>query len=462
MFILCFTLAVIYLVFGNATRQWETECTSVCLRHNAWSPNIAYIVKRERTRRMAPLGVQKKKKRKSLIPIKKKPKPMHMGGRSKVTITPEQREEIEREYQAHIAITDTPAYVEKLALNTHVEESYPYLTLFRSEKLEKSDLVGIDLPFGLVPPERYELWKLCGRVSDPLPPISSQSLTPKMFTQRLFRKSEQLTRDEFYHNIDYKLRFLAPGYGDIFFMDKVRCWRAWYLFRDYTEGREDLPTYRSIHQIARPKGEVPLSEAMIAVNYEVHRQGVHPAVLDMFWEFFTDNPKLVRRDEVAAKLNWVVDRLKALDPGEGISPDNFYKIFIGPTRRALDNFDKDAFVRQQLYNIYKNDIKQKVLSNNKALRQRYKVLTSAYLEEIRNLYSVPKPEFYKRYERERLRGYFNLAADMQERKMRRKELTKEQRMQIKESLAAKPARKKKKREKKTSRRNKKLGRGVMN
>lgn len=83
---------------------------------------------------------------------------------------------------------------------------------------------------------------------------------------------------------------------------------------------------------------------MLAVNYEIHRQGVHPAILDMFWKFFTDDEEIIKRDIVTCKLNWIVDRLKKLDPGEGISPDNFYHIFIEPAREALKHFHKDSFV----------------------------------------------------------------------------------------------------------------------
>ncbi|KAK1442047.1 hypothetical protein BgAZ_400770 [Babesia gibsoni] len=399
-------------------------------------------------------------KSKSLIP-KKKAKEKPTFNKAKMTITAEQRKKIDELYRAHIAVTDTPAYVEKLSLNTYTEESSPYLTLFQSEKITKDDLIGIDQPFGLVPPDRYELWKLCGRVCDPEPPISSQSLTPKQFTQRLFGNKFELTKDEFNYNIDYKMRFYAPGYGDIFFIDKVRCWRAWFLFRDYKEGREDLPTYRSIHQILRPKDEFPLSAAMLAVNYEIHRQGVHPAILDMFWKFFTDDEEIIKRDIVTCKLNWIVDRLKKLDPGEGISPDNFYHIFIEPAREALKHFHKDSFVRDQHRRMRESDIYQKVLSNNKALRQRYKILTAAYLEEIRSMYKTPTPTFYRRYERRRLAGYFNLLADNYERNQRRRALPPELVEKYKAERAAKPV-VKKKREKRPSKRNKKLGRGVAN
>lgn len=114
-------------------------------------------------------------------------------------------------------------------------------------------------------------------------------------------------------------------------------------------------------QIARPKHEYPLSAAMLAVNYEVHRQGIHPAVLDMFWEFFTDNENTITREEVICKLNWIVDRLKKLDQGEGISPDNFYRIFIEPTRRALKNFDKEKFVVSQHNTWFIHDLQREQL-----------------------------------------------------------------------------------------------------
>lgn len=402
---------------------------------------------------------QSSRSKKKIQKPKTKVKPIQ--NRAKVTITEEQKKKIDELYRAHIAVTDTPEYVEKLSLTTYTEESSPYLTLFKSEKLTKDDLIGIDQPFGLVPPDRYELLKLCGRVCDPLPPISSQSLTPKRFSQRLFGNKFEITRDEFNHNIEYKMRYHAPGYGDIFFMDKVRCWRAWFLFRDYTEGREDLPTYRSIHQIRRPDDEQPLSAAILGVNYEIHRQGVHPALLDMFWKFFTDNEYTVTRDVVTCKLNWIVDRLNELDPGEGISPDNFYHIFMEPARSALRKFDKEAFVRQQLRQIQEKGVYQKVLSNNKALRRRRKILTAAYLEEIRSMYKVPTPTFFKRYEQTRLAGYFKLRADMYERNKRKEALTPAQKEAFDASKKTKPVKKKKK-EKKPSKRNKKLGRGVMN
>lgn len=386
---------------------------------------------------------------------KKKPKPVPVQVKQQTTMTEEDKKEVEKQYAERIAMTDTDSYLEKINMDITSDEARPFLAVFASEEIKKEDLVGTDPPYGLVPRDKYELWKLCGHVSDPLHPISSQSLTTRRFTQRLFGNKREVTRDEFNHAIEYKMRFYTPGYGDIFYMDKIRCWRGWLIVRDRKEGPEDIPNYTSIYPVARPKDEIPLSKVIHSLNSEINRQGVHPALLDMFWNFFTTNPEVLTRHTVTYKLNWIIDRLKNLSPGEGIHPDAFYKIFFEPTKRALLNFDKDAFARQQEKRVEFLALRDKLISANGALRRRNRLLKAVYNEEIRNLYKAPIPKSYIKYERRRLAGYYNLLADMHERQERRKALPKELR-NVKSELRVKE---KKPKEKKASRRNKRLGRG---
>eukprot|EP00375_Theileria_parva_P003199 XP_765880.1 hypothetical protein [Theileria parva strain Muguga] len=308
------------------------------------------------------------------------------------------------------------------------------MSLFDEEIVTKNDLLGFDMPYGLVPRERYELWKLCGRISDPCAPFSSQSLTTRMFVQRLFGHKYEITRDDFNYKIEYKMKFYTPGYGDIFFMDKIRCWKAYYLTRDYQYGSEDLPTYTTMYPIARPEDNVPLSTVMLAVNAEINRQGVHPSLLDMLWDFFNKSTsansdssdesnaldKVLNRDVVTYKLNWIIERLENRDEGEGISPDNFYRIFYEKAKEYINNFDMDSFIRNQLKNLHIIDTHKMILMNNKALRTRNKILREAYNEDLKSLYAARIPRTYKRYERTRLAGYYNMLNHMYEMRERRK------------------------------------------
>ncbi|KAK2197329.1 hypothetical protein BdWA1_000328 [Babesia duncani] len=306
-------------------------------------------------------------------------------------------------------------------MDRNTEVTRPYLDLFSdTEVITRDDLVGDDLPFGLVPRVRFELWKLCGKIADPAHPISSQSITTKLFVQRLFGGKREIDRNEFNYKIDYEFKFLAPGYGDVFFMDKVRCWRAWLLWRNLEEGREEMPDYGGDYPILRKPNEVPLSLVIHRVNSEVNRLGVHPALLDMLWEFFTPDPEILHRDLVIYKFNAVIDKLEGLDPAEGIPPDAFYYLFHDAAKGAIEAFDKDTFVRNQMRIIERKNLHQQLLSNNKAIRIRNKLLTKAYSEELKSLYKVPIPISYRRYERRRLGAYYKLKADNWARQQRRR------------------------------------------
>ncbi|XP_954381.1 uncharacterized protein TA21105 [Theileria annulata] len=365
---------------------------------------------------------------------KEKQKKEHIFGRSKVTLEEEDKEELEKEYQRRISITDTPSYTQKLSMDLILDQARPYMSLFDEEIVTKNDLLGFDMPYGLVPRERYELWKLCGRISDPCAPFSSQSLTTRMFVQRLFGNKYEISRDDFNYKIEYKMKFYTPGYGDIFFMDKIRCWKAYYLTRDYKYGPEDLPTYTTMYPLARPEDNVPLSTAMLAVNAEINRQGVHPSLLDMLWDFFnkpassvsdgsSDEDKtdrVLNRDVVTYKLNWLIERLENRDEEEGISPDNFYRIFYEKAKQYINNFDMDLFIRDQLRNLHIIDTHKMMLMNNRALRRRNKILREAYNDDLKSLYAARVPRTYKRYERARLAGYFNMLNHMYEMRERRK------------------------------------------
>ncbi|AFZ80236.1 hypothetical protein BEWA_030890 [Theileria equi strain WA] len=386
----------------------------------------------------------------------RKPKPAPPQVKPQTTITEEDKKLIEQKYKENIAITDTASYLEKINMEILNDEFEPFLCLFDSEEIKKEDLVGFDPPYGLVPRDKYELWKLCGHVCDPQHPMSSQSLTTRIFTQRLFGDKDKVTRDEFNHTIEYKMRFYTPGYGDIFYMDKIRCWRGWLLVRDCQEGPEDIPNYTSIYPVARQPNEVTLSKVIRSLNSEVNRQGVHPALLDMFWNFFTSDKEILTRHTVTYKLNWVIDRLKNLLDMEGIHPDAFYKIFFEPAKKALLNFDKEAFAREQERRLDFIKLHDKLISENAALRKRNRILKAVYNSEMRNLYKIPIPKCYVRYERRRLAGYYNLLAEMHARQQRRRELPKELR---KINVGSQTKKEKKPREKKASRRNKRLGRG---
>ncbi|ORM39664.1 uncharacterized protein BXIN_0063 [Babesia sp. Xinjiang] len=81
----------------------------------------AFLYPHEGRRLIQPCEADRKRSSKSSMQQKKKPKKPVITGRGKVTLTQEQKEQIEKIYRAHIAVTDSKTYVENLALHTHVE-----------------------------------------------------------------------------------------------------------------------------------------------------------------------------------------------------------------------------------------------------------------------------------------------------------------------------------------------------
>ncbi|SJK85864.1 conserved Plasmodium protein, unknown function [Babesia microti strain RI] len=363
---------------------------------------------------------------------------------------------LEEEAKEHIKYIQSEEYQRKLEMERMAEKSDLYLNVFNiRDPIIASDLVGHDIPYGLIPQDRYELMKLYGHMGDPFHPVMTQSITVNLLTQRLFGSRRQLTRDEFYYRLDYKMPFYMPGYGNVFFIDKIRCIRGWYIARGLKQSPEGPNVYQGEFKLLLEDNEYLISDAIRHVNAEINRQGIHPAMIDMIWDFFTDNPSTISRDEVSYKLNYIMDRVRHREDMEGISPDNFYYVFKAEAKERLETFDKKSFIQEQLTALHLEELHKMAVSQNAMVRKRRKILMKAYKEELEELYSVEPPDLYKKYEREKLGEYRNLLGRMKALQLRRKEL----RMDPDRKRPEKTKPKKELKEKKASRRNKKQGKG---
>ncbi|PFH38306.1 hypothetical protein BESB_006470 [Besnoitia besnoiti] len=207
---------------------------------------------------------------------------------------------------------------EKRKPKKHVAKKHPEDDMF--SELTKEDLVTRDLPHGLIPPLQWELYKMFGRVGDPRWPYTAESATCKIFIERLFKGyglRPSINEDEFRKRLEREWFFLAPA-GDcaefLHFDELSR--KCWLLVRGLKirEEEEELRRRRAIETGAKPENprlrkfsllpseDIPRLTLHRRVNKEINQQGVHPAVLDILWEFFSEGKPDLTREQARARF----------------------------------------------------------------------------------------------------------------------------------------------------------------
>jgi len=181
-------------------------------------------------------------------------------------------------------------------------------------QLTKEDLTGDFLPHGLIPPVRWEVIKLFGRLAFPVPPLAADSIRPREFVERLFKGKKPwdpvMTKDEFFRRVDNDWNFYFPSDGEKFLNDGELVWQAYMAARDMEEVEEDEGLEEEGQRKIRFPGQVPISDVMRWANKEINLQGVHPGALSAMWKFLSGGKESITRDEVIDKILLMVDETK--------------------------------------------------------------------------------------------------------------------------------------------------------
>ncbi|KNC36032.1 hypothetical protein PFLG_01312 [Plasmodium falciparum RAJ116] len=122
----------------------------------------------------------------------------------------------------------------------------PFILL--KDKLNPKYIKGYELPFNLINPLKYELLKLIGKICDPFKPLCCYSLTPKLFIDKMFKNKPSITYNDF--------------------------------FSPYTP----LNDHERLNKILEDN-ETTLPITISKVNKDINRQGIHPSILNMFFDF---------------------------------------------------------------------------------------------------------------------------------------------------------------------------------
>ncbi|KAL8425301.1 hypothetical protein Efla_001683 [Eimeria flavescens] len=233
------------------------------------------------------------------------------------------------------------------------------------QALAEANLAARDLPYDIVSPEVFEVYKAFGRLGDPLSPGASLPPSRRLFVERLFKgftRLEGLSLDQFRIRLEYDWRFLLPlprdplappgvpagaPSGPPFEGLDLKLCRAWAAKRGLPLKTEEPPSRRQASKVMRrrtaflwtysralpphlaaaeaakalkppeplPAAEVGLQEARRRVSAEVTQQGLHPATLDALWSFFTDGKSLLDRRQAEEKMDVLIG-----PPAEGAAP----------------------------------------------------------------------------------------------------------------------------------------------
>ncbi|KYK68361.1 putative transmembrane protein [Toxoplasma gondii TgCatPRC2] len=202
-------------------------------------------------------------------------------------------------------------------------------------ELTKEDLATRDLPHGLIPPLHWELYKMFGRIGDPRWPYTAEPATCKIFIERLFKGyglRPSINEDEFRRRLEREWNFLAPtGSCSEFLHFDDLCRKAWLLVRDLKirEEEEEKRRRRALETGTQPENprlrkfsllpdeDIPRLTLHRRVNKEINQQGVHPAVLDVLWDFFSEGKPELTRAQASARFEVLVGGL----PPEASSED---------------------------------------------------------------------------------------------------------------------------------------------
>jgi len=235
--------------------------------------------------------------------------------------------------------------------------------------------------------------KLFGRLGYPVWPLASLDILPKLFIDRLFGIKKSVTEDHFKNQVERKWNFLMPISGDCWGDDPEICWHAWMVARGLREGPEDLekPFDAQGVRIRRKLDEVPPSLVQRRVNKEINQQGVHPAALEVIWNYFSDGASEIYPAVVLDKI------LQLIPPGYleqrfGLGSDIFYLHFYEKIVESINNFDWDKFNCQQ--SEVREDINRYnlLIKQNDAWRQERRKISKVVSRKYGQLPKLPESE----------------------------------------------------------------------
>ncbi|EUD65231.1 hypothetical protein C922_04360 [Plasmodium inui San Antonio 1] len=300
-------------------------------------------------------------------------------------------------------------------------EGYPYTSLPVPEQTIQKEpfmllrgrvkgefLKGMELPFGLIDPVKYELLKLIGRLGDPFRNLCSHALTPRLLIDSLFKNQPELTFDEFCYRVEYRRRFLMPSYTDVFMYEKELLWQQWIAVRNLKEVSPETPEsdHERVQKILEPD-ETTMPIVMVRVNREISNQGVHPAILKMFFDFLNveKRPDKLSRDYAFLKLESIMRKLKNREFLEGIRPDYIYFMFNERAKDAFASYDKSEFERSYHEALNHNNMKQNLLSQNATYKKERRLFSEKTKKCLMKFYDIELPSFFKDYVKKKEENY---------------------------------------------------------
>lgn len=327
--------------------------------------------------------------------------------KAKIIINKKKKEENEKAKQRQREHQSSP----KFKLIEDVISEYPY-TLPDSPELEKEPffvlknriqkefLKGYELPFNLINPVKYEILKLIGRICDPFKPLCCYSLTPRLFIDKMFKKKAEVSYDEFCYNLDYRFPFYMPLYTEIFKYEKELLWILWKTIRNLKEVPQEteLSDHERLNRILEDD-ETTLPIIIKKVNKEISNQGIHPSILQMFFDFLNiekcDN--VLKRDNAFLKLEAIKNQIKNRDFMEGIRPDYLYFMFQKKANEYMTNFKESDFLQRFHETQNYNQTIQNLISENSAYKKKRKEYSEKTEKALMHFYDIELPSFFKEY-----------------------------------------------------------------
>ncbi|ANQ06134.1 Uncharacterized protein PCOAH_00004620 [Plasmodium coatneyi] len=275
-------------------------------------------------------------------------------------------------------------------------------------KVKGEFLQGMELPFGLIDPVKYELLKLIGRLGDPFRNLCSHSMTPRLLIDALFKNQPELTYDEFCYRLEYRRRFLMPSYTDVFMYEKELLWQQWIAVRNLKEVSPETPEedHERVQKILEPD-ETTMPIVMVKVNREISNQGIHPAVLKMFFDFLNVDrrPDKLSRDYAFLKLESIMRKLKNRDFLEGIKPDYIYFMLNERAKEAFSSYNESEFEKSYHEALNHNNMKQNLLSQNATYKKERKLFSEKTKKSLMKFYDIELPSFFKDYVKKKEENY---------------------------------------------------------
>ncbi|SPJ09629.1 conserved Plasmodium protein, unknown function [Plasmodium sp. DRC-Itaito] len=287
-------------------------------------------------------------------------------------------------------------YPHKLPYNNIKDE--PFILL--KDKLNPKYIKGYELPFNLINPVKYELLKLIGKICDPFKPLCCYSLTPRLFIDKMFKDKNSITYDDFCYNLEYKFKFYIPSYTEIFKFEKELLWKLYMTVRNLKEVSPYTPLddHERVNKILEDD-ETTLPITIIKVNKELNRQGIHPSILRMFFDFLNIEKinNILKRDNAFLKLESIKNQIKNRDFMEGIRPDYLYIMFSKNANEYYYNFNHKQYEKEFLDSINYNTTAQKIISENSLYKKKRKQFSEETKTSLMKFYDIQLPSFFKEY-----------------------------------------------------------------